>query len=108
VPAGTKMSKPRTMRPMTPVLRLRRKRFIVSSWRSLRRGQRPGELPQRVETDLNGGRVRARQGVPGRSALLLRVDIYALNSAAWSVAHSKKVRGGAPVSSATVDVTNAG
>jgi hypothetical protein len=37
-----------------------------------------------------------------------RVDIYARNSATWSVAHSKKVRGGAPVSSPTVDVTNAG
>jgi hypothetical protein len=37
-----------------------------------------------------------------------RVDIYARNSAAWSVAHSRKVRGGAPVTSAHVDVTNAG
>ncbi len=33
---------------------------------------------------------------------------YARNSAAWSVAHSRNVRGGAPVSSANVDVTNAG
>ncbi len=39
---------------------------------------------------------------------LLGVAIYARNSAAWSVAHSRKVRGGAPVSSANVDVTNAG
>jgi hypothetical protein len=40
--------------------------------------------------------------------LLSRVAVYARNSAAWSVAHSRKVRGGAPVSSANVDVTNAG
>ena len=29
-----------------------------------------------------------------KRALLLRVAIYARNSAAWSVAHSRKVRGG--------------
>ena len=40
--------------------------------------------------------------------LIERPPCYARNSAAWSVAHSRKVRGGAPVSSANVDVTNAG
>jgi hypothetical protein len=37
-----------------------------------------------------------------------RPPCHARNSAAWSVAHWRNVRGGAPVSSANVDVTNAG
>jgi hypothetical protein len=36
------------------------------------------------------------------------VAIYARKSPAWSVAHSRKVRAGIPVSSANVDVTTAG
>jgi len=33
---------------------------------------------------------------------------YVLNSFAWSVAHSKNVRAGVPVTAAHVEVTNAG
>ena len=57
------------------------------------------------------GRLSVRRlGTDGSAklALLLRIAVYARNSAAWSVAHSRNVRGGAPVSSENVDVTNAG
>jgi len=42
------------------------------------------------------------------TVLIERPPSYARNSAAWSVAHWRNVRGGTPVSSANVDVTNAG
>jgi hypothetical protein len=64
----------------------------------------PGTLFALPDESARAGRDRQRTNPAGP----LRVGIYLRNSAAWSVAHSRKVRGAVAVTSANVEVTNAG